>query len=181
MFLKEQSMDGIICIKYPHLFKPMQSLNAVLLLISLGTASAVDGGGVLWFITLVSLFISVVATVLFMLDKNEPVLVGSWVGLSGGLITWNVAEFVYSTILTVLCAISIWLSFGYAGHVQPGGHSNGYIFAGIFMILQTAFYAIPAILIYEKVQFRSDSTVDHIHFADEEQVPYQGTPADQNV
>jgi len=148
-------------------------VNAVLLLIALGSATPVDGSGVLWFITLTSLLISTVATVLFMLDKNEPMLVS----LSGGLITWNVAEFVYSVILTVLCAISIWLSFVDEGNVPAGGHSNGYIFAGIFMILQTAFYAVPSVLIYEKVQFRqSEDSIEHIHFADEEPATYQNAP-----
>ncbi|KAI6240536.1 MARVEL domain-containing protein [Aphelenchoides fujianensis] len=140
-------------------------VTAILLLICLGAATPVDGSGVLWFIALTSMFISVVATVLFMLDKNEPVLVS----ITGGLITWNVAEFVYSTILTVLCAISVWLSFGYAGHVPDGGHSNGYVFAGIFLIIQTAFYAIPAVLIYEKVQFRQDDDpTARMHFASDD-------------
>lgn len=49
------------------------------------------------------------------------------------------------------------------------------------MILQTAFYAIPAVLIYEKVQFRNDAAAEHIHFADEEPVPYQGAPTEHNV
>jgi len=165
-------MNEIVCFKYPHLFKPIQSVNAILLLISLGSADSVDGSGVLWFITLISLMISTVATVLFMLDKNEPILIS----LTGGLITWNVAEFVYSTILTVLCAISIWLSFGYSGHVPEKGHSMGYVFAGMFMILQTAFYALPAVMIYEKVQFREENSADNIHFADEEPISYQDAP-----
>jgi len=165
-------VSEIACIRYPHLFKPLQSVNAILLLISLGSADSVDGSGVLWFITLISLIISTVATVLFMLDKNEPILIT----LSGGLITWSVCEFVYSTVLTVLCAISIWLSFGYSGHVPEGGHSRGYVFAGLFMILQTAFYALPAVMIYEKVQFRENDRDNHIHFADEEPVSYQEAP-----
>lgn len=43
------------------------------------------------------------------------------------------------------------------------------------MILQTAFYAIPSVLIYEKVKFRQDLN-DQIHFAEEESVPYQNAP-----
>ncbi|KAI6195756.1 hypothetical protein M3Y94_01025000 [Aphelenchoides besseyi] len=173
-----RGVDDIVCIRYPHLFKPIQAVTSILLLISLGSASAVDGSGVLWFIALTSMFISVIATVLFLLDKNEPVLVS----ITGGLITWSVAEFVYSTVLTVLCGISVWLAFGYAGHVGPEGHSNGYVFAGIFLILQTAFYAIPATLIYEKVQFRSDiDPTARMHFADDEPQPYQGTGPTQTV
>lgn len=57
-----------------------------MLLICLGTAEAVDGVGVLWFISLMSLFVSVVATVLFLLDKSEPVLYT----ITGGTISWNV-------------------------------------------------------------------------------------------
>ena len=61
-------------------------VNAIILLICLGSADSVDGSGVLWFITLLSLFISAVATVLFLLDKNEPILYT----ITGGTVSWNV-------------------------------------------------------------------------------------------
>ncbi|KAI1712432.1 CBR-DRR-1 protein [Ditylenchus destructor] len=151
-------MEKLICIRYPHLFKPLQSVNAVILLIFLGSTTAVDGSGVLWFVTMVSLFVSTVATVIFMVDKNDPLILS----MSNGILSWNIVEFIYSSILTILCAISFWLAFAYANHVPPEGHSTGYIFAGIFLIIQTVFYAVPAVLVYDRMRVaEEDVRVTH--------------------
>jgi uncharacterized membrane-anchored protein YitT (DUF2179 family) len=95
--------------------------------------------------------ISTIATVIFIMDKNEETVYA----LTSGLLSWNVLvrfiyiivmhivmsyvqqkiwqikEFVYSAVLTVLCAISFWLAFGYTGHVPKDGRSAGYVFAGV--------------------------------------------------
>jgi len=141
-------MDDYFCIRYPHVFKPMQAVNAVILLICLGAATPVDGGGVLWFVSLTSLIISTLATVIFMMDKNEPVVIT----LTGGLLSWNIIEFIYSSVLTILCGISFWLAFGYASHVPSDGHPSGYVLFGLFAVVQTVFYLIPTILAYDSIR-----------------------------
>lgn len=134
----------------PDLFKPIQSILAVLILISLGSASPVDGSGVLWFIGVVSLTVSTTSTILLMFNKEG--LAGRNVHLANGILPWSVIEFVYSAILTLLAGIGFWISFGYASHVPPmDGHSAGYVFAGIFLIAEMACYAIPALVIYNNL------------------------------
>uniref|UniRef100_A0A183BTE3 MARVEL domain-containing protein n=1 Tax=Globodera pallida TaxID=36090 RepID=A0A183BTE3_GLOPA len=118
----------------PDLFKPIQSINAVLILICLGSSSVVPGVGVLWFVGL--------------LTKDCP---GS-----------PSPEFVYSSILTLLCGVGFWLAFGFASHVPPDGHSAGYIFTGIFLVAQVACYAIPVMIIYD----RSRAGTEHEPIAD---------------
>uniref|UniRef100_A0A915DFH7 MARVEL domain-containing protein n=1 Tax=Ditylenchus dipsaci TaxID=166011 RepID=A0A915DFH7_9BILA len=164
-------MEKWICVQYPHLFKPVQSVNAVILLICLGTASSVDGSGVLWFVTFLSLIISTLATVVFMLDKNEPIVFT----VSGGTLSWNIVEFVYSSILSILCAISFWLAFGYASHVPKDGHSAGYVFTGMFMIVQTILYAIPTMLVYDRMRVaEEDAHITHPFNTNSEQdISYQ--------
>lgn len=79
--------------------------------------------------------------VIFMMDKDDPVVASM---AARGLLSWNIIvsyenlfylflfqEFIYSSILTILCAISFWLAFGYASHVPPSGHSAGYMFTGV--------------------------------------------------
>uniref|UniRef100_A0A914E5S9 MARVEL domain-containing protein n=1 Tax=Acrobeloides nanus TaxID=290746 RepID=A0A914E5S9_9BILA len=165
-------MEKIICLRYPHLFKPVQSVNAIILLICLGTADSVEGSGVLWFITLLSLFVSAVATVLFLLDKNEPILYT----ITGGAVSWNVVEFVYSTVLAVLCFLSTWLSFTEPGRVKDGGSYLGYTFAAIFFFLQTIFYTAPALLFFDKMRDAETGRdlSNEIHYVDDAEVPYQG-------
>uniref|UniRef100_A0A914HEP2 MARVEL domain-containing protein n=1 Tax=Globodera rostochiensis TaxID=31243 RepID=A0A914HEP2_GLORO len=143
----------------PDLFKPIQSINAVLILICLGSSSVVPGVGVLWFVGLCSLFVSTTATVLFMLNSDKGL---SGVTISGAFIPWGVIEFVYSSILTLLCGVGFWLAFGFASHVSADGHSAGYIFTGIFLVAQVACYAIPVMIIYD----RSRAGTEHEPIAD---------------
>uniref|UniRef100_A0A914KP58 MARVEL domain-containing protein n=2 Tax=Meloidogyne TaxID=189290 RepID=A0A914KP58_MELIC len=143
-------MSEIICLEQPDLFKPIQSILAVLTLISLGSSTHVDGSGVLWFVAICSVTASTVATILLMFNRNG--LNEYNIKLNNGNdIPWSIIEFVYSVILTLLCGISFWISFGYATHVVPVlGHSAGYIFAGLFLIGQMVCYAIPALIIYNQ-------------------------------
>ncbi|CAD5209016.1 unnamed protein product [Bursaphelenchus okinawaensis] len=174
-----EQFNDIVCIRYPHLFKPTQTALAVLLLIAIGSATPVDGSGVLWFVTLTCLFVSTTATVLFMLDQTETLIQN----LSGGLIGYSVVEFVYSAVLTALCGVSVWLSFGYSSHVPEGGHSTGYIFTGFFMLLEASAYAIPASMIYERVQWEQQN-VDQstVHYNNPNTDGYQtGNNQPQNI
>lgn len=152
-------MNEIICFQQPDLFKPVQSIIAVLILISIGSTTPVDGSGVLWFIGILSLIVSTTATVVLMSNKDG--LNGHVIQLCGENIPWSIIEFIYSCILTLLCAIGFWIAFGYASHVPAidishfpatPGHSAGYIFAGVFLIVQTLCYAIPSMAIYRRFQ-----------------------------
>uniref|UniRef100_A0A915AMG4 MARVEL domain-containing protein n=3 Tax=Parascaris univalens TaxID=6257 RepID=A0A915AMG4_PARUN len=58
-------------LRFPHIFKPLQSMNAVTLTICLGSASSVPGNGIVWFIVISSLVVSVFATVIFALDVQD--------------------------------------------------------------------------------------------------------------
>ncbi|KAH7724697.1 Protein DRR-1 [Aphelenchoides avenae] len=163
-------MENIICFKYPHLFKPVQVVNAVILMICIGSATAIHGSGVLWFVVLTSLVISVVATVLFMLDKSEPVLVT----LTGGVITWTVVEFVYSVILSILSSICVWLSFAYARLIPKNEYAAGYAFAGVFLIFHSVLYAVPAVIIYDKMRVEQPLPDEsETHYVAVDQTSYQ--------
>jgi hypothetical protein len=148
-----------VCFEQPDLFKPIQSVQfdiadrydsnsfqviAVLVLISLGSASPVEGNGVLWFIALSSLVISTTATILLMFNKEG--MSGLNIHFADAMFPWSVIvspfsnyafgiiklkEFVYSSILALLCGIGLWISFGYATNVSPAHHSAGYVFAGV--------------------------------------------------
>ena len=104
------------------------------------------------------------------------------------MVSWNIIEFIYSSILTILCGISFWLAFGYASHVPPGGHSSGYVFTGIFMVLQTAFYGIPTVLAYDSIRIAEaaeEASRQSHPFTDPEQeetrYQTQAKPGAQNV
>uniref|UniRef100_A0AC34FT74 MARVEL domain-containing protein n=1 Tax=Panagrolaimus sp. ES5 TaxID=591445 RepID=A0AC34FT74_9BILA len=167
-------LENSVFFRYPHLFKIAQSITAALILISLGSTTSVSGGGVLWFIGLFSLIVSVTATVLFLLDKSDVIQ-----SISGGQISWNLVEFVYSSILGILCLLGAWLSFSYAGHVPTGESGMGYVFAGLFLVAQTTLYSAPALMLYEKIQnteggiYRPDN---NYAFPNDADIPYQ-TPA----
>lgn len=60
-------------------------------MICLGSATTIDGGGVLWFITLLSLVVSTVGTVIFMMDKNDSIIAS----VTGGIFPWNVFVCLY--------------------------------------------------------------------------------------
>uniref|UniRef100_A0A1I7YM85 MARVEL domain-containing protein n=1 Tax=Steinernema glaseri TaxID=37863 RepID=A0A1I7YM85_9BILA len=132
----------------PHVFKPLQSLNAVILVICLGSATGVSGNGVVWFVVVASLIISVFATVLFALKIHDSVLHS----LTGGSLPWELLEMIYSFVLSVLNALSMWLAFGFVGRVHEGDYYGGYVAAGIFLIIQSILYLVPTILIYNKIQ-----------------------------
>ncbi|CAD5214038.1 unnamed protein product [Bursaphelenchus xylophilus] len=174
-----ENFNDVICIRYPHLFKPTQTAIAVLLLIAIGSSTPVDGSGVLWFVALSCLLISTTATVLFMLDQTDTVMQS----LSGGLVGFSVVEFVYSAVLTALCGVSVWLSFGYSSHVPEGGHSTGYIFCGFFMVLEAAAYAIPASMIYEKVQWEQQGVdqLNTVHYREPSNETGYQTQTTQNI
>ncbi|KAL3090064.1 hypothetical protein niasHS_006516 [Heterodera schachtii] len=146
----------------PDLFKPIQSINAVLILICLGSSTAVPGIGVLWFIGLCSLIVSVTATVIFLLNRENGL---SGVTISGAFLPWGVIEFVYSSVLTLLCGVGFWLAFGFASHVPDNGHSAGYIFAGIFLVAQVACYAIPVLIIYDRSRTDGPAAAGHEQIA----------------
>ena len=128
-----------------------------------------SGGGVLWFIALFSLIISVTATVLFLLDKSDVVS-----SFTGGQISWNLVEFTYSSILAIVSLLGAWLAFSYAGHVAAEDSSTGYVFAGLFLIFQTTFYTAPALMLYEKVQnVQGGLYPSTSHYPNDEDIPYQ--------
>uniref|UniRef100_A0AC35G549 Uncharacterized protein n=1 Tax=Panagrolaimus sp. PS1159 TaxID=55785 RepID=A0AC35G549_9BILA len=95
----------------------------------------------------------------------------------------NLVEFVYSTILGILCLLGSWLSFSYAGHVPSGQSGTGYIFAGLFLVAQTTLYTAPALMLYEKIQnveggiYRPDS---NYAFPNDSDIPYQTQPTNIN-
>ncbi|KAF7637950.1 MARVEL domain-containing protein [Meloidogyne graminicola] len=149
-------MNEIICIEQPDLFKPIQSMLAVLTLISLGSSTQVDGIGVLWFISICSVIASSVATILLMFNRNGLFEYNIKLNNGNTIIPWNIIEFIYSIILALLCGISFWISFGYSTHVHIGGHSIGYIFAGIFLIGQMICYLIPAYIIYNQTSKQNE-------------------------
>ncbi|TMS34297.1 hypothetical protein L596_001923 [Steinernema carpocapsae] len=141
-------MADNVFLQLPHIFKPLQSLNAVIIVICLGSAAATAGNGVVWFVVVSSLIISVFATVLFALKIHDSVLQS----LTAGSLPWELLEMIYSFVMAVLCGLSMWLSFGYVGHVQGDDPYGGYVAAGLFLILQSVLYMVPTILIYNKMQ-----------------------------
>ncbi|KAK0394875.1 hypothetical protein QR680_000981 [Steinernema hermaphroditum] len=148
-------MEDNVFLQLPHIFKPLQSLNSVILVICLGSATAVAGNGVVWFIVVSSLIISVFATVLFALKLHDSVLYS----LTAGSLPWELLEMIYSFVLGILCALSMWLTFGFVGHVseQEGGYYGGYVAGGIFLIIQSILYFVPTVLIYNKMQLHRRS------------------------
>lgn len=71
---------------YPHMFKVIQLINAVILLMCLSSASSIDGNGVLWFVATLSLLVSITATILFAMDQHNQMAFT----ISNGVITWNI-------------------------------------------------------------------------------------------
>ncbi|CAI4232251.1 unnamed protein product [Auanema sp. JU1783] len=153
-----------IFLKLPHIFKPLQTLNAIILAICVGSTAGSENG-ILWFIIISSLLVSAAATVIFAMNQQDNITES----LTNGTVTWNILELAYSFILTVLCVISIWLSFGFANR-HLGGTSAGYIASGLFSIIHAVLYGIPCYLIYGEVhnnsnnnRFDRDVTVESVH------------------
>ncbi|CAB3403987.1 unnamed protein product [Caenorhabditis bovis] len=139
-----------IFLKSPHFCKPLQTVNAVILAVCIGSTASGDNG-ILWFCTILSLLISAAATVIFAL-KIQDELIES---LSNGSVVWNLVELVYSFCLAIISIICIWLSFSFANH-SLYGTSAGYIASGLFFIVHTILYAFPCLVIYREVQQSAD-------------------------
>lgn len=58
---------------YPHMFKLLQMINAVVLLICLSGTTPIEGDGILWFVAMFSLIVSTAATVLYSRDQHEQI------------------------------------------------------------------------------------------------------------
>ncbi|CAJ0605333.1 unnamed protein product [Cylicocyclus nassatus] len=145
--LREQlEQSDNVFLKIPHIFKPFQALNAIILAICVGSTAG-DENGVLWFVILTSLLISIAATILLALGLQDSLMDS----LTNSSVTWNVVEMVYSFVYAVLSIICVWLSFGYANR-HLGGTSAGYIAAGLFSIVHAALYGIPCAMIYDSIQ-----------------------------
>ncbi|GMS84978.1 hypothetical protein PENTCL1PPCAC_7153, partial [Pristionchus entomophagus] len=166
---------GSIFLRLPHAFKPLQALNAVILFVCVASTGSSDNG-ILWFVIVVSFLVSVAATLIFALNLQDSILEK----LTNGRVSWNMVEMVYSFVVGVLCAISVWVAFGFANN-HMGGVSAGFIATGLFLILQTALYAVPCVIIYDAVRqeqhggggdsFAQASAVEAAHpFSDR---PYQ--------
>uniref|UniRef100_A0A0M3HQA2 MARVEL domain-containing protein n=1 Tax=Ascaris lumbricoides TaxID=6252 RepID=A0A0M3HQA2_ASCLU len=177
-------------LRFPHIFKPLQSMNAVVLTICLGSASSVPGNGIVWFIVISSLVVSVFATVIFALDVQDQFMTS----ISNASIPWDLFELIYSFVFSILSAVSVWLCFSYIKLVPDNGRFGGYVAAGcvpvvllttarsnmivaefqMFMLLHVAFYAIPTFLLYDKSQVVQRDTLDPL--AVRSQDPFQETP-----
>ncbi|CAJ0955529.1 unnamed protein product, partial [Mesorhabditis belari] len=160
MDLNSHFDSDIVFLKLPHLFKPLQVICAIVLAICVGSTGGGENG-VIWFVVFVSLIISALATALFALKIQDSVIES----ISNGSLTWSVVEMVYSFVLAVLSAISIWLSFGLASKVIFGS-SAGYIAAGLFFIVHAVLYAAPCVMLYDAMQAngraeRNDVQVAH--------------------
>ncbi|KAK6739305.1 hypothetical protein RB195_021008 [Necator americanus] len=164
----EQS-DNIF-LKMPHIFKPLQTLNAIILAICVGSTSGTENG-VLWFIIITSLLISASATVIFALGLQDSIMDS----LTNGSIAWNLVELIYSFVFAVLSVVSVWLSFGFAnGHL--GGTSAGYIATGLFSIIHAGLYSVPCGIIYDSMQtngVRQDTGFDVLPAHPFHNAPYQ--------
>ncbi|PIO60392.1 hypothetical protein TELCIR_18110, partial [Teladorsagia circumcincta] len=99
-------------------------LNAIILAICVGSTAGSENG-VLWFVIITSMMISIAATVLLALGLQDSIMDS----ISNGSVPWNVVELVYSFIFAILSVICVWLSFGFANR-HLGGTSAGYIAAG---------------------------------------------------
>uniref|UniRef100_A0A7E4WDK8 MARVEL domain-containing protein n=1 Tax=Panagrellus redivivus TaxID=6233 RepID=A0A7E4WDK8_PANRE len=165
-------IEDLICFRYPHTFKILQTATAFLVIACLGTTPTVDGGGVLWMIVLGSLIVSVMSTVLFIMDKSDVILT-----ISNGAISWNMFEFAYSSILALLNLLAAWLSFAYAGNVPPGYSGTGYVLAGLFLIANMTFYTAPSLMLYQKVrETELGNQCINAHYANDQNLPYQTPP-----
>ncbi|CAI5441824.1 unnamed protein product [Caenorhabditis angaria] len=148
--------DDNVFLKMPHFFKPLQALTAIVLAICIGSTGS-GSNGILWFTIIISLLISVAATIIFALKIQDELIEN----LSNGSVTWNLVELAYSFILSVLSVICVWLSFSLANRSLLGT-SAGYIAAGLFFIAQSIFYGIPTTVIYREVQAAQDLEREHI-------------------
>ncbi|KAK6031589.1 hypothetical protein OSTOST_02257 [Ostertagia ostertagi] len=134
-----------VFLKMPHIFKPLQVLNAIILAICVGSTAGSENG-VLWFVIITSMLISIAATVLLALGLQDSIMDS----ISNGSVPWNVVELVYSFIFAILSVICVWLSFGFANR-HLGGTSAGYIAAGLFSIVHASLYSVPCAIIYDSV------------------------------
>ncbi|XGW08968.1 hypothetical protein V3C99_011352 [Haemonchus contortus] len=134
-----------VFLKLPHIFKPLQVLNAIILAICVGSTAGSENG-VLWFVIVTSMIISIVATVLLALGLQDSLMES----ITNGSVPWNIVELTYSFIFAVLSVICVWLSFGFANR-HLGGTSAGYIASGLFSIVHASLYSIPCAIIYDSV------------------------------
>ncbi|VDL73645.1 unnamed protein product [Nippostrongylus brasiliensis] len=134
-----------VFLKLPHIFKPLQTLNAIILAISVGSTAGSENG-VLWFVIITSMLVSIAATIILALGIQDSMMES----LSNGSIPWNVVELVYSFIFAILSVICVWLSFGFANR-HLGGTSAGYIASGLFSMVHAGLYAVPCAIIYDQV------------------------------
>ncbi|EYC36587.1 hypothetical protein Y032_0879g2823, partial [Ancylostoma ceylanicum] len=121
-------------------------LNAIILAVCVGSTAGSENG-VLWFVVITSLLISIAATIIFALGLQDNIMDS----LTNGSVAWNVVELVYSFVFAILSVICVWLSFGFANR-HLGGTSAGYIAAGLFSIVHAGLYAVPCAVIYDSIQ-----------------------------
>lgn len=138
------SSDNVF-LKMPHIFKPLQVLNAIILAICVGSTAGSENG-VLWFVIITSMMISITATVLMALGAQDTLMDN----ISNGSVPWNIVELVYSFVFAVLSVICVWLSFGFANR-HLGGTSAGYIATGLFSIVHAGLYSVPSAIIYDSL------------------------------
>ncbi|VDK44694.1 unnamed protein product [Anisakis simplex] len=111
---------------FPHVFKLLQSVNAIILIICIGLAEPVPSNGVVWFIIISSLTVSVTATIISVLGVQDQFLSS----LCNNGITWEILELIYSFVFTILSAVSVWLCFSFIQLVVKGP-SGGYVAGGV--------------------------------------------------
>ncbi|KHJ83694.1 hypothetical protein OESDEN_16605 [Oesophagostomum dentatum] len=121
-------------------------INGIILAICVGSTAG-EENGVLWFVVITSLLVSIAATVIFALGKQDSIMEN----LTNSSVSWSVVELVYSFVFAVLSVICVWLSFGFANR-HLGGTSAGYIAAGLFSIVHAGLYGFPCAMIYESIQ-----------------------------
>ncbi|VDM58742.1 unnamed protein product [Angiostrongylus costaricensis] len=139
-----------VFLRVPNIYKPLQTVNAVILAICVGSTAGSENG-ILWFIVITSMLISFTATFIFAIGVQDTIMDS----ISNGSIPWSLVELVYSFVLAVLSMISVWLSFGFANR-HLGGTSAGYIATGLFSMVHSALYGIPCAIIYDTISTDGD-------------------------
>ncbi|VDM36977.1 unnamed protein product [Toxocara canis] len=104
--------DPSTFLRFPHIFKALQSVNAVVLTICLGSASSVPGNGVVWFIVVSSLIVSVIATVIFAIGVQDQFINS----ITNASMSWDI--FMFMLLHLALYAIPTFLLYDKAQVVQ---------------------------------------------------------------
>ncbi|KAJ1346145.1 hypothetical protein KIN20_000853 [Parelaphostrongylus tenuis] len=156
---EELEQSDNVFLRAPHIYKPLQTVNAIILAICVGSTAGSENG-ILWFIVIMSLLISFTATLIFAIGVQDTIMEN----ISNGKVSWSLVELVYSFVFAVLSMISAWLSFGFANR-HLGGTSAGYIATGLFSIIHSALYGIPCAIIYDNIRNVDDHQyqVNNIH------------------